>query len=200
MNNVLFISHRINTINELKHVNGEYGIELDIRDSPDGKIRVVHDAFKDGENLNDYLKHCNHKFIIFNIKSERIESQILELIKKYNIFNYFFLDSSVPVIYKLITENNSNIAVRFSEYEPLEYVLMFSNKVQWVWVDCFTKFILTKENYKILKNNNFKICIVSPELQGQPEKIEQYKKIILDNSIFPDAICCKQHYIDIWKK
>lgn len=200
LKNILFISHRINTIEELKNTDVSLGIELDIRDSPCGKIRVVHDEFKDGEDLREYLKFFNHKFIIFNIKSERLEFEIMKITNDLNISNYFFLDSSVPMINILTNKmNNSNVAIRFSEFEPIEYVLKFKNKVKWVWVDCFTNFILTYENYNILKNNGFKICIVSPELQGQQEKIEEYKNIMIENNIIPDAICCKEYNIDRWK-
>lgn len=199
MQSTLFISHRINSIEELKNTNTEFGIELDLRDSPDGKIRIVHDEFKDGEDIREYLKYFNHKFIIFNVKSERLEFELINIAKSFNIQNYFFLDSSVPMIHTLTTKlKNTKIAVRFSEYEPLEYVLKFANKVEWVWVDCFSMFMLNTENYKILKDNNFKICIVSPELQTQPEKIEIYKKIMLDNNIIPDAICCKEYNVKRW--
>lgn len=216
-NKTIFVSHRVNSIEELLATDTTHGIELDIRDSPDGKLRIVHDPYLDGDDLEKYLDYYKHKLIIFNVKSERIEYKILELINKINISNYFFLDSSVPMIHKLIsyhdtinndnnkntntknTVNKVNIAVRFSEYEPIEFVMKFSNKVNWVWVDCFNNFPLNPENYKVLKNGGFKICIVSPELQDQPEKIKIYAKYIIDNNLIPDAICCKYYNIDVWK-
>jgi hypothetical protein len=33
------------------------------------------------------------------------------------------------------------------------------------------------------------------ELQKQPEKIENYKNIIINNNIIPDLICCKIYNI-----
>ena len=52
--------------------------------------------------------------------------------------------------------------------------------------------------YERIKLLNKKICIVSPELQGQPEKIEIYRKQLFDNDIIPEAICCKEYNIYEW--
>lgn len=41
-------------------------------------------------------------------------------------------------------------------------------------------------------------CLVSPELQGQGEKIEEYKKYLSDNEIVFDAICTKSYNIQRW--
>jgi hypothetical protein len=84
----------------------------------------------------------------------------------------------------------SDIAVRFSEYEPLEFVLKFKDKVKWVWVDCFTDLPLNAENYNILKQH-FKLCIVSPELQGYPvERIVEFKEKLKEMPV--DAVCTKK--------
>ena len=86
----LFCCHRINTINELKTIPKKHGIEIDLRDNLNEEIYISHDPFKSGENFEEFLKHYAHSFIILNIKSERIEYKVLELLKKYNIVNYFF--------------------------------------------------------------------------------------------------------------
>ena len=86
-----------------------------------------------------------------NIKSERIEWNVLKLLKKYNINNYFFLDSSFPMIYQLSTTGEKNIALRFSEFEGLDTIIKKKDKVKWVWIDCFTKNPLTFEIYNQVK-------------------------------------------------
>ncbi|MBA4079101.1 MAG: hypothetical protein C0508_28990 [Cyanobacteria bacterium PR.023] len=57
---------------------------------------------------------------------------------------------------------------------------------------------LDKKDYKRLKEANFKLCLVSPELQGRPEDIAPYKKQMADDDIVMDAICTKQYNIDLW--
>jgi bifunctional N-acetylglucosamine-1-phosphate-uridyltransferase/glucosamine-1-phosphate-acetyltransferase GlmU-like protein len=197
---MFYCCHRINTVNELKKIPINYGIEVDLRDNLNGEIYLSHDPYINGELFDDFLKCYNHSFIILNIKSERIEYKVLELLKKYDITDYFFLDSSFPMIVRLSNEGEKNIAIRFSEYEGLDTILNMSGKVQWVWVDCFTKNPLTKETYIKLKQQGFQLCFVSPELQNQGEKMKEYKDYFKKENIVMDMICTKSYNIEKWKK
>ena len=178
-----FIVHRVNTIKELLNTPTEYGVEIDLRDYQD-KIILQHDPFKAGECFEEYLKNYNHGAMILNIKSEGIESAVLKLIKKYNVRDYFFLDCSFPMINHLNSKGERNIAM--------------SQKVDWVWIDCFSKLPITPENYKILKNLNYKLCLVSPELQKQVSKLEIYKHYLNNQGIIFDAVCTKLENINRW--
>ena len=104
-----YIAHRINRIKELKKIPKEYGVELDLRDFG-GRLVLQHEPFMDGEDFAEYLKHYDHGTMILNIKSERIEYKVLELMRKCNIKDYFFLDSSFPMIYLLSKSGEKNIA------------------------------------------------------------------------------------------
>ena len=185
-----FIAHRINTIKELKKVPKEYGVEVDLRDFGD-RLILQHDPFKDGEDFEKYLKHYNHGTIILNIKSERIEFRVLDLLIKYKVKDYFFLDCSFPMIYLLSEQGEKNIALRFSEFEGLDTIINMKDKVKWVWVDCFNSFPLNDEAYKIIKDNKLKICIVSPELLGRGNEIKSYIDIIQNRGFIIDAVCSK---------
>ena len=77
--------------------------------------------------------------------------------------------------------------------------LKMKDKVKWVWIDCFTKNPLTLEIYNQLKNMNYKLCFVSPELQQQSEKILEYKEYFQKNDIILDMICTKHYNIETWK-
>ena len=193
-----FIAHRINKKEELKKLSKEYGVEIDLRDNVDGTIYINHDPFVLGENYEEYLKEYNHGTMILNIKSERIELMILELLKKYNIKNYFFLDFSFPMIKLLSDKGEKNIALRYSEYEGLDTLEKMKGKVDWVWVDCFTKLPIDNKIYRKIKDMGYKLCLVSPELQGQVEKLELYGKQIKENKIEFDAICTKEYNIEKW--
>jgi hypothetical protein len=57
---------------------------------------------------------------------------------------------------------------------------------------------LTAEIFIQLKKWGYKICVVSPELQGQPEKIETYAEMLKKQNIYPDAICTKQYQMNRW--
>ena len=86
------------------------------------------------------------------------------------------MDSSFPMIKLLTSEGESKVAIRYSEFEGLDTIMNMKGKLDWVWVDCFTKLPIDNESYKLLKSAGFKICLVSPELQGQGEKIFEYKE------------------------
>jgi len=194
-----FIAHRINTIDELKTIPSQYGVEIDLRPHRN-KIILEHDAFFD-ENKDDFeefLKNYHHQTLILNIKSEGIEIKCLELLKKYQIKKYFFLDCSFPMIVKLSNLGEKNIALRFSEYEGLDTIKSMIGKVDWIWIDCFTKLPIDQNLYQFFKNNNFKICLVSPELQNQESKISLYKKYLKEQNIIFDGICCKHYNIKLW--
>lgn len=189
-----YIAHRINTIGELNQTPTKYGVEIDIRDYG-RKLILQHDPFTKGEEFEEYLKCYNHGTMILNVKSERIEIRIIELLMKYNITNYFFLDSSFPMIYLLSKTGERNIALRYSEIEGMDTILKMKGKVAWIWVDCFTKFPLSINDYKKL-NKHFRLCMVSPELQGHPlSYIDDFAKKI--EHIPVHAICTKR--IDLWQ-
>jgi len=194
-----FIAHRINKAEELGRLSGEYGVELDLRDDFTGRIYIQHNPFERGEDFENYLKNYHHGTMILNIKSERIEYKVLDLIRGYGVKRYFFLDSSFPMIKALSDAGERNIAVRYSEYEGLDTLRAMAGKVDWVWADTFSRLPVDYSTSVRLKSWGYKVCLVSPELQGQPEKIETYAKQIVEEDIRFDAVCTKEHYIQKWK-
>jgi hypothetical protein len=186
---MLYIQHRVNTIEQLQSTPTEYGVELDLRDRGD-RLILQHDPFQDGQSFEEYLQHYRHGLMILNIKSERIEHRAWELIQAAGIRDYFFLDSSFPMIRALVRQGEHHIAVRFSEFEPIESALALAGQVDWVWIDCFTKMPLDERTYGLLKQH-FKLCAVSPELQGRDvATIADFRRQF---ARFPlDAVCTKR--------
>ena len=130
-------------------------------------------------------------WLIINLKEEGLENKIISYLKEFNIKSYFFLDQSFPFLLKTVNGGNPNCAVRVSEYESVETALNLKNKIKWVWVDLFNVFPLSFQNYKDLKEANFKLCLVSPELQRNNIKIEKLKKFLTKNFFYFDAVCTK---------
>jgi hypothetical protein len=205
---MIFINHRINNIKQLSNVPLSNGVEIDIRYHEDNLI-LHHDPYAHHRSeqtyFEDYLRNWQHKGpMILNIKSEGVEKDCIDLMRKYSISNWFFLDLSMPyfTIYaeKALTgEINGfgpkNLAVRYSEREPLEYALAFAGKADWVWVDCFTRLPLDKAISARLRAAGFKICLVSPELQKHDlDRIHEFRDQILGWNA--DAVCTKRP--DLW--
>lgn len=193
-----FIAHRINTVEELKTLPSRYGVELDLRDDLSGCIYIQHNPFEAGEDFEKYLRNYHHGTMILNVKSERIELKILEMLTKYDVKSYFFLDSSFPMIWLLSQQGEKNIALRVSEMEGLDTPRNMAGKVEWIWVDCFSKMPIDKKEADELKMLGYKLCLVSPELEGRDEDIEKYRKEIDLLGIEFDAICTKRYNIERW--
>ena len=193
------IYHRINTVQELSQIPFYSGVEIDVRDYCNELI-LQHDPFLDGEKLEDFLKIFGVRkgTLILNIKSERIEFRVKQLLDKYYITNYFFLDCSFPMIINLIHNNEHKIALRYSEFEKEDTIFSLKGKVDWIWIDCFTKVPGNKEIYNKFKAFGFKLCFVSPELQGKIDKTKEYKDFFYNLNIELDAVCCKKMNSLIW--
>lgn len=195
-----YIAHRVNSVGELRSLPQEYGVELDLRDSLDGRIYIQHNPFEPGEDFEEYLKEYDHGTMILNIKSERIEWNILELLKKYAVKDYFFLDCSFPMIFLLSSHGEKNMAIRISEFEGLDTARNMAGKVNWIWVDCFTKLPIGPQEYKELKQLGYRLCFVSPELQGREEEIQAYASWLKEHGMKMDAVCTKAYQIELWRQ
>ena len=193
----LFIEHRIN-LPKFLPLN-DRGIECDIRDN-NKKLVMSHDPFRKGPSFNIFLKNCKNKLIMLNIKSEGIILKILNKVKNLN--NVFFLDLSFSEINKLITlKQTRRIVLRFSKYEKFDLKIKEFINIEWIWYDYFDEMYISLLDYKYLKKNKKKICLVSPELLGYNKKsIIKYIRYLNKNNINVEAVCSKRQYIPIWKK
>ena len=194
---MIIISHRINTINKLLNISVEYGIEIDLR-SRNEEIIISHDPFKNGEYFEDWIRYYKHKILILNVKEDGLESKIIEILRKNKVEKFFFLDQSFPAILELVKKGEKRSAIRVSEYESIETAVSLKGKVEWIWVDYFTKFPLDFKAYKFLKDLGFKMCIVSPELQnGNLNSAKELKNKLSSNKIKFNAVCTK--YPELWQ-
>jgi len=192
------ISHRRNTIAALQATDIRYGVEVDIR-SYGGELVIHHDPFVNATPFESWLREYNHGTLILNTKEEGLEDKLLELMREHNIDDFFFLDQSFPFLLKTARSGESRCAIRVSEFESIDTALTLSGKVDWVWIDCFSKFPLDNNQYSQLKDAGYKLCLVSPELQGRlsHDEIVDMAKLLNEQEIVVDAICTKN--IDVWE-
>jgi hypothetical protein len=171
----------------LSRVPSHFGVEFDVRESPIGPI-VTHDPWTEGVPLREFLEYCNHSFYIVNIKSEGIEAEVLALLDVHHIENFFLLDCSFPMLVRLSRQGERRLAVRVSEFESIQTALAMAGKVDWVWIDVFSRIPVTPAQCQTLRNAGFKLCLVSPELQGRPEDVAAYRSRIGGEM---DMVCTK---------
>jgi len=192
------IAHRKNTLADLRSSPIKYGVEVDIRTDA-GRLVMHHDPFTKAELFEEWLKEYRHGTLILNVKEEGLEAQLLDLMQAYRIDNFFFLDQSFPFLVKWSLRGERRCAVRVSEFESVATALSLAGRVDWVWVDCFTQFPLSHEDAQQLQQAGFKLCLVSPELQGRDAQVEipQLHKLLRERKIHADAICTK--YPALWE-
>ncbi len=193
------ISHRRNTVPELQSTDPKYGIEVDIR-SEGERLIIHHDPCVHGGDFEEWLESYHHGTLILNVKEEGLEARLIALMQSKGITDYFFLDQSFPFLVKWSKAGERRCAVRVSEFESIETALTLAGKVDWVWVDCFTRFPLTGTDAERLKDAGFKLCLVSPELQGRDAEVEipQMAALLKERDITADAVCTKRP--DLWER
>lgn len=191
------IAHRRNKVSELQATPEQYGIELDLR-SQGRDVIIHHDPFADGERFDNWLAHYHHGTLILNVKEEGLEERLIAMMKEHGIEDYFFLDQSFPFLIKWSGKGEHRCAVRVSEFESIETALTLAGKVDWVWVDCFTRFPLNGDQARQLQNAGFNLCLVSPELQGRhaEQEIPALQQLLRAQGIEAQAVCTKRP--DLW--
>lgn len=183
---MLLIEHRVNTLEHLRRTPRDRGVEIDVRDY-DGELRLAHDPLQSGERLEDWLLGYAHALVIFNVKCDGLEGPILKLAARHRLEDFFFLDVANPTLVSLVRRGERRVAVRYSEYEPIEFALAFAGQAEWVWVDCFNRLPLDPRSYSQLRAH-FKLCVVSPELQGHPRgRLAEYRAQL--GAMPVDAVC-----------
>ena len=193
------IAHRRNTIAELQATPVQYGVEVDIRSRGD-RLIIHHDPFVEGNSFNEWIAAYRHGTLILNVKEEGLEARLIEIMRARGIDDFFFLDQSFPFLVKWARAGERRCAVRVSEYESIDTAMTLAGKVDWVWVDCFTRFPLDGAGAARLRDGGFKLCLVSPELQGRdPDaEIPALAALLAGRHIRADAVCTKKP--ELWEQ
>ncbi len=199
---MILVQHRVNTIEELEKTPFHYGVEIDLRSNLE-EIYLSHDPFIEGENFNSWLKYYRHKFLILNVKEEGLEIEIHKILKKRDITNFFFLDSSFPSLVKNNHLLQKKICARYSEFESSNTIINLAPIIHWVWIDSFLGNPLDLKTYAKFQSLGIKICLASPELsRGNFNEILEFQKKFAHDKIVLDAVCSKRIHLweEYWRK
>lgn len=186
------IAHRRNTRTLLRDTPVHYGVEVDIR-SQGQTLIIHHDPFAEGEDFEAWLQDYRHGTLILNVKEEGLETRLLALMASAGIQNFFFLDQSFPFLIKTSRTGERRCALRISEFEAAQTAINLAGQVDWLWVDCFTRYPLDAVQMRELAHAGFKVCLVSPELQGREPAKEVFtlRQWLEDESLTVAAVCTK---------
>jgi hypothetical protein len=191
------IAHRRNTIDELRATPRNLGVEVDIRSSG-SELIIHHDPLKPGPRFLDWFDTYEHGLLILNVKEEGLEGPLLAAMKARKKEDFFFLDQSFPFLIKTARAGERRCAVRVSEFESIDTALNLAGLVEWVWIDCFSRFPLSADDARRLQKGGLRLCLVSPELQGRtdPAEVVAMRALITNLDITVDAVCTKRP--DLW--
>ncbi len=134
-------AHRRNTIAELRETPPSYGVEIDLRTDA-GEIVLHHEPFSGGTSFRAWLADYAHAGLIVNVKEDGLEDAVLALLAERGVDDFFFLDQPFPTLVKTGRRGERRCAVRVSEFEPVAQAVAVGDLIDWVWVDCFTRWPL----------------------------------------------------------
>ncbi|HOI10178.1 MAG TPA: hypothetical protein PK313_06850 [Myxococcota bacterium] len=165
------IRHRVNAIDDLAALAPGIGAEIDLRSRGD-RIVLNHDPFLDGDDLEAWLDRwadgTPRGTLVLNPKEDGLEDRVRAALGARGVDDWFFLDLPVPTMVRLACrEGEPRVAVRASEWEPIEAARAFAGRAAWAWLDSFTGAPPPVDVARALAAD-FRVCLVSPELQRQP--------------------------------
>lgn len=192
------ISHRRNTLAQLRETPTHLGVEVDIRSAGD-RLVIHHDPYVEGLDFEAWIAEYRHGTLILNTKEEGLEARLVESMRRRGIEDFFFLDQSFPFLVKWARQGERRCAVRVSEFESIETALTLRGMVDWVWIDCFTRFPLDTAGARRLTDAGLRLCLGSPELHGHDPDVEIPRVAALARSleITFDAVCTKRP--ELWQ-
>jgi len=184
----------MNQVEDLESVDSSHGVEIDLRSVVDVQdcIHLSHDAWVIGDDFEVWLDRFQELDIkgpiILNTKEDGLEERVIRMLGSRGIDNWFFLDTTIPTLVEWsLNRGEDRFALRLSRYEPDACLSSFRGKVRWIWVDCFAGTPVPAENLAEAAEG-FKVCLVSPELQGSRSGAVDAFADLLPGA---DAICTK---------
>ena len=166
--------------------NFGFGTETDIRDL-NGNLVISHDMpsvemknFIIAEDFFELYKSIGKKLpLAINIKSDGLQEKLYDLIKEYEIENYFVFDMSIPDTIGYLNKG-FKVFTRQSEFEEFP---AFLNLSEGIWMDEFVSHWINQDAIINHIQKNKKVCIVSPELHKREKSIEWANYKVISGSI-----------------
>ena len=167
-----------------------FGFESDIRDF-NGELVISHNIANEtcqkAEEVFSWPAEFDDRYCFaINIKADGLKEKLAELLKKYDVRNYFTFDMSVPQMVEY-----AEVGIKyFTRQSEIETTPILYENAGGVWADGFwsTDWI----NEELLKNhikNEKTVCIVSPELHKREYK-SFWEKLVRFDVDFSRIMLC----------
>lgn len=144
-----------------------FGIETDVRDYKE-ELVVSHDiATPDCPKLEGFLEEYANSgkktWLALNVKADGIQFQLEQMLKQYEIQNYFLFDMSIP---EMVVTKREKLNF-FTRHSDIESECVLYDYAVGVWLDSFfaENWITTDIIKKHLEAGKL-VAVVSPEIHG----------------------------------
>ena len=175
------IENSISSIPHYKKIG--VGIELDLRKN-NNEIYLSHDLTNKGDSFEEMCKICSNLKIKMALHIKEIEAikQIIELVEKYSIENYFLFNTeNFP--YSNNIDRKKIAAYITKKKENIKENILWCDEIQSKWY--------TNEIFSELHKNNKIIYVMSLEVVktcNQREIVSEWQRLI---NLGVDGICTK---------
>lgn len=195
------IIHRVNTLEKLRQIPENYGVEFDVRTYKD-KIILQHELFSDGELFEDFLDEVGDRFLLIDIKEEWLSRYLKPILAKKSKTNYLFLNASIPeIIVEGINKNNKSYILRSNNLENKVVPNDYSHFFKAIWVDTYFDMGLSRNKHNVLSLKGLKIIYTAPDIfyDGRPNDYKHYMDWFNSEGFKPDSICTTLNSAKIWE-
>ena len=159
-----FYQHRVNTIEGLRALAPDVGVEFDVRVGGD-ELVVAHDPFAEGPRFEDYVQNAGARPLLVNVKCEGIMGRILTVLDARESGEFFVLDFPLADRVRMMRAGRREFAVPYSELEPADVARAWRGVAGWIWIDCWSSYPGDPDEWAELAAHH-RLCVGSPELYG----------------------------------
>jgi glycerophosphoryl diester phosphodiesterase len=144
-----------------------FGLETDVRDL-NGELVISHDLPRVGvlslrTFLEDYRRLNAQGAVAFNIKSDGLAADLVNVLQAFDFDRYFVFDMSVPDM----TRYRRLGVPFFSRRSELESEAIAFDECAGIWLDAFTTDWYKPDTIAEMLAAGKQVAVVSPELHGR---------------------------------
>lgn len=160
-----------------KAIDEKYGIETDVREY-NGSLVLSHDIANSSSvlctELFEYYKNKKSNSVLaLNVKEDGIQSSLKDILKEYEITEYFMFDMSIP---EMVVYDRMGFRF-FSRHSDIEILPVMYDKAEGIWVDAFfNDWDMVESVQNHLKAGKL-VSLISPEIHGK-DKTLIWKEIV----------------------
>ena len=192
---MIFIAHRRNTLEELNTTPVEYGMRSISAAAAKTSSSTMMRWFR--AEISEWIAAYRHGTLILNVRKRDWRRACFPM-DSHGITDFFFLDQSFPFLVKW-AKAASSAAPSAYRIRIHRYRAQSRGQSRLGLGGLLHALSVERGRGARLQDAGFRLCIVSPELQGRNAETEipAYAALLTERGIAAKAVCTKRP--DLWK-